>query len=228
MKGPLLSCPSSVLAGPDDEPASTPEEQIATFKKEILAAIPVERFEYLEDTGALLPASTSAEIVALYLARFGHFKSPWWADEALRKLFRDRLPVTKALEIAHARAADLRIANDGQHKSQYLRQVWEDQALFLVATMREAGVSVTEASRQAARWRDEIGAGAITVQASTNEKAYPGWVADPLRGKVWCKQLSQEMERLASAEKADLLQANRLRARMLPPCPVGLRGNRRD
>lgn len=227
MKGPTLACPSTVLSGHDNEPPITPSEQIAAFRNEILAAIPLEDIERLEEAGALAPVRRDAEIVALYLARFWHFKSPWWADEALRKVYASRLPATKAVEIVHVRAADLRLCDKGQNKGQFLRQAWEDRAFFLAAAMREAGVSAKEASHQSARWRDEFSVGAFTAKASTIEKEYPKWADDPLRGKVWCRQLSQEMEGLTAAEKTDLIQCNKLRVGMLPPCPEGLRGERR-
>jgi hypothetical protein len=206
----------------------TSEQQIEAFKNEIFAAIPFDEIDRLEDLGASASIRREAEVVALYLARSWHFDSPWWADEALRKIFTDGLPVTNAARTAHARAADLRLADKCQNKSVFLRQAWEDRAFFLSATMREAGVSAKEASEQAARWRDEFSAGAFTAKASTIERNYPKWADDPLRGRVWCGQLSQVMEGLTSAEKADLIQCNKLRARMLPPCPEGLRGNRRD
>jgi len=227
MKGPTLACLSTGLSGHDNEPPITPSERIAAFRNEILAAIPLEDIERLEEAGALAPVRRDAEIVALYLARFWHFESPWWADEALRKVFASGLFVTKAAGIAHACAADLRLVDKGQNKSQFLRQAWEDRAFFLAAAMREAGSSAKVASRQAARWRDEFSAGGSTVMASTIERDYPNWADDPLRGKVWCRQLSQEMEGLTAAEKADLIQCNKLRVGMLPPCPEGLRGERR-
>ncbi len=228
MKGPTLAGPSSSLSGHCNEPPITRSEQIAAFRNEIVAAIPeedIERFEYEE---ALAVVRRDAEIVALYLARFWHFESPWWADEALRIVFASKLPATKAVETAFVSGADLRLRDKGQNKGQFLRQAWEDRAFFLVAAMREAGVSANEASHQAARWRDEFGVGAFTAKASTIEKEFPKWADDPLRGKVWCGQLSQETEGLTPAQKADLIQANKLRARILPPCPDGLRGNRRD
>lgn len=227
MRGPTLSCSSIVLSGHDDEPTTPPEDQIAAFRDEILAAIPVKEVERLEEVGALPRARRDAEIVGLYLARFWRFESPWWSDEALRKIFSDKLPVTKAAELAHARAADLRIANKGQNKGDFLRQAWDDHTFFQVAAMREAGLSAKEASQQAARWRDEFSDGAVTVKASTIELGYPRWAADPLRGKVWCGQLSREMAGLTAAEKTDLIQCNNLRAAILPPCPEGLRGERR-
>lgn len=228
MKGPTLGYPSSGFSGYNHGPPISPAEQIAAFKTEILAEIPLEEIERLEDVGAWHPVMRDAEIVALYLARFWHFDSPWWADEALRKVFASRFPLTKAAEIAHVRAADLRLGEGGQNKGQFLRQAWEDRAFFFSAAMRESSVSAKVASQQAARWRDEFSSGAFAAKASTIERNYPKWADDPLRGRVWCGQLSQVMEGLTSAEKADLMQCNKLRARMLPPCPEGLRGNRRD
>lgn len=227
MKGPTLACPPSRLSGHGNEPPITPNEQIAAFRNEVLAAIPVKDIERLEDVGALAQVRREAEIVALYLARSWHFESPWWADEALRRVFANKLPATQAVETTFVRAADLRLGETAQNMDQFLRQAWKDHAFFLAAAMREAGVSAEEASRQAARWRDEFSNGASTIKASVIERDFPNWAADPLGGKVWCTQLSHEMEGLTSAEKADLIQCNKLRARMLPPCPDGLRGTRR-
>ncbi|MBW6419569.1 hypothetical protein [Celeribacter sp. PS-C1] len=108
-----------------------------------------------------------------------------------------------------------------------MRQRWEDYAFFQVAAMRIAGISATEASEHTARWRDEFSIGESTVKASTIEKGYTAWVSDPLRGKVWWTQLSREMEGLTAKEKISLIQANKLRAEMLPPSPKGLKGVRR-
>ncbi len=227
MKGPTLSSRSDILPGKNTESELTPEERIAAFSDEILSAIPVEEFERLEDRGNWKAARARAEIAALYLARFWHYESPWWGDEALRMIFAEGLPVTKAVGVTHARAADLRLADKGQKKTVFLRQQWEDRAFFQVAAMRAAGVSAREASHQAARWRDELSNGDSTVMASTIQKGYPKWAAGPLRGMVWCSQLSREMRGLSPSQKLNLIQCNKLRAVMLPPCPEGLVGERR-
>lgn len=238
MKGPTLSSRSDILTGEDTEPDTTPEVMIAECAEEILAAIRWEDYEpsAAPETTPLSPQKTlrnrltdlrNTEIVALYLARCGYFECPWWADEALRKIFEDRLPVTKAAETVHAYAADLRLAGKGQKKRSFLRQKWEDHAFFQVATMRAASVSATEASEHAARWLDEFSAGDFTLSASTIEKEYPKWASDPLGGQVWCRQLSWETAGLTPSKKLDLIQCNKLRTEMLPPLPRGLKGTRR-
>lgn len=226
MKGPLLSFRSNAIEGPDDEPPTNPEDQIDAFTDEILASITLEEHDRLEARGNLEAVNRSAKIVALYLARFWHFQSPWWADEAMRKVFSDGLTVTRATVIAHEHAAVLRLADEGQNKRDFLRQHWEDHTFFQVATMRTAGVSAKEASQHAARWRDEFSDGGSSVMASTIERGFPAWASDPLRGKVWCRLLSREMSELTASEKSDLIQSNKLRALMLPSCPEGLQGER--
>jgi hypothetical protein len=227
MRVPTLSCSSAVLSGHDDEPPLLPEEQIAAFSSQMLALIPLEEIEHLKNGGTLEGVRMGAKIAALYLARSLHFRSPWWADAALRKIFDEKLPVTKATATAHANAMDLRLTEKGQSKSEFLRQHWDDQTYFQVAAMRGAGVSAKEASRHAARWRDETTGGDFTSMASTVEKEFPRWAKGSLRGKVWCDQLSQRMERLTPSEKLDLIQSNKLRAAMLPLLPYGLHGERR-
>mgnify|MGYP005851197531 CR=1 FL=1 len=226
-KGPTLRCPSGSDWLAEAEPQVLPEEMIAAFTGEILDAIPLAEFESHEGTGSWGEVRRCAEIVSLYLARFGHFKSPWWADEALRKIFTDRLPLTKAAEIAHTRAADLRLAGKGQGKKAFLQQVWEDHAFFQVAAMRAAGVSAREAAEHGARWRDEFSDGSFTVRASSVQKDFPKWASDPLRGKVWCNQLSREFAGLSPSQKEALVDRNKSRATKLSPCPAGLIGQRR-
>jgi len=192
-----------------------------------LAQISLEEIEHLENVGALAGVRMGAEIAALYLARSWHFSSPWWVDAALRKIFDDKLPITKATALAHANAMDMRITEKGQNKREFLRQQWDDQTYFQVAAMRAAGASAKEASRHAARWRDENTGGDFTAMASSIEKDFPRWAKDSLRGKVWCDQLSQRMERLTHSEKLDLIQGNMLRAAILPSLAYGLQGERR-
>jgi hypothetical protein len=227
MKGPTLRLPSGRDWGASIKPQVLPEEMIAAFTGEILDAIPLAEIESHEDTCSWGEVKRCAEIVALYLARFHHFQSPWWADEAMRKVFSDRLPLTKAAEIAHTQAADLRLADKGQDKPTFLRQGWEDHTFFQVAAMRATGVSAKEASQHAARWRDEFSDGDASIKASSIEKGYSDWASDPLRGKVWCSQLLQEMAGLTPSQKLDLIQCNSLRADMLPPCSKWLIGVRR-
>lgn len=227
MKGPTLRFQSGPDWGANIEPQVLPEEMIAAFTGEILDAIPLAEFESHEDTGSWGEVKRCAEIVALYLARFHHFKSPWWADEALRKIFSDRLPLTKAAEITHNQAADLRLEGKGQSKTAFKRQGWEDHTFFQVAAMRAADVSAREAAEHGARWRDEFSNGEFTINASVVEKNYPVWASNPLRGMIWCDQIAREMAGLTPSQKLDLIQCNKLRAVMLPPCPDGITGERR-
>ncbi len=227
MKGPTLSFSSSVLSGPDTEPTTAPEEMIAGFTREILSAIPLDEFEWREEYDSWDTIRRAAEIVSLYLARSWRFKSPWWADQAIQKLFTERLPFTKVTENMHSLVANLRLADEGQKKSDFLRQIWEDQSFFQVAAMRAAKIRSDDASQHAARWRDEVSNGEFTVKASVVEKGYPKWASDPFRGKVWRRQLSQMMDGLTEAAKIDLIRSNKLRAEMLPAPPNGLKGERR-
>lgn len=226
MRGPSLIWSLS-FSTQDTEPPLSPDDQITLFSDEILAAIPLEDFERLEEAGAIDQFRRDAEIVALYLVRSWHFDSAWWADAGLRKIFDDKLPATKAIALAHANGFALRLSGKGQSKREYLRQYWDDQTFFQVAAMRGAGVSAHEASHQAARWRDEITDGSFTTKASTVEKEYPKWAKSSLRGKVSCDQLSQVMECLTPSEKVDLIQSNALRVALMPPLANGLQGERR-
>lgn len=227
MKGPTLHLQPRAEWGANIQPLVSPEEMTAAFTSEILDAIPLAEFESHEGTGSWDEVRRCAEIVALYLVRFHHFKSPWWADEALRRIFTDRLPLTKAAEITHSWAADLRREGKGQGKKTFLQQGWEDHAFFQVAAMRAAGVSAREAAEHGARWRDEFSDGSFTVRASSVQKDFPKWASDPLRGKVWCNQLSREFAGLAPSQKEALVDRNKSRAAKLPPCPAGLIGQRR-
>ena len=224
MRGPSLFIPTT---WPDESDLETPSEMISSFATEILAGLDDDTFERLEIDGSLEPLRLEAEVVALCLARSWHFKSPWWADEALRLLHTKNLPTTKATENAHIFAADLRISGDGQSLKKFQRQHWEDLTYFQVSAMRMAGISAKEASQHGARWRDEFSDGNATVKASKIDKGYPKWASDPLRGKVWVGQLSRVMSKLNDAEKIKLIRKNKSRAAKLPPLPEGLKGERR-
>jgi hypothetical protein len=233
MRGPTLPVSldffsrEDLFSGEDTEPVTTPEDLIDELSNDFLVAITDEEHERLEAGDGLAPFRRNAEIAALYLARSWRFCSPWWADAALQKIFDDKLPVTKATVIAHANAMDLRLTEKGQSKREFRRQKWDDHTYFQVATMRDAGVSAKEASRHAARWRDENTGSDFTTMASTVEKGFPKWAKGSLRGKVWCDQLSQRMERLTPSEELDLIRSNKLRAARLPSLPYGLHGERR-
>jgi hypothetical protein len=227
MRGPTLPVSLDFFSVEDTEPVTTPKDLIAELSNDFLMAITDEELERLEAGDGLALFRRNSEIAALYLARSLHFRSPWWADAALQKILDDKLPLTKATALAHATAMDLRLTEKGQSKREFLRQHWDDQTYFQVAAMRGAGVSAKEASRHAARWRDETTGGDFTSMASTVEKEFPRWAKGSLRGKVWCDQLSQRMERLTPSEKLDLIQSNKLRAAMLPSLPYGLHGERR-
>lgn len=227
MKGPDLGVASSVLSEVDHEPQTPPDVQIDNFANEILTASPLDEFERHKDNETLETLRQTAEVIALYFARSLHFKSPWWADEALRRLHAENLPTTKTTKTVHAIAANLRLTGDGQTLTQFQRQNWEDRTFFQVAAMRAAEISVEEAAQHSARWRDKSSDGNATVKASTIETGYPKWASDPLLGKVWVGQLLRVMSKLNDAEKINLIQSNKLRAAMLPPLPEGLKGQRR-
>jgi hypothetical protein len=227
MRGPTLPVSLDFFSVEDTEPVTTPKDLIVELSNDFLMAITDEELERLEAGDGLALFRRNSEIAALYLARSLHFRSPWWADAALQKIFDDKLPLIKATATAHANAMDLRLTEKGQSKREFLWQHWNDQTYFQVATMRDAGESAKDASRHAARWRDENTGGDFTLMASTVEKNFPKWAKDSLCGKIWCDQLSQEMKGLSPSQKLDLVQSNMLRAARLPSLAYGLQGERR-
>lgn len=221
MRWPTLSRQSSALSGCGDEPAMTPEERIAAFKNEILAAIPLEECERLEDERALAAVVRDAEVAALYLARFWHKRNPWWADEALQVVFDAGLPVTKATKVAHSEAMEVRKQRTAHQQGQMLRR-FEDQKLKDIAfvqieTMRKTGIALSKACGAMAVWlecfskgskedREKLGIQTVPKRmwkAETLRSQSPRWRDNWLGGKVWADAIRTTYETMDNETRKD-------------------------